>query len=279
MTTSHPYLLEREIRTHNFSVSKESLVTNKGEFRVDLHVKVLNDVVVDRARRGGLDAIVYAPHFTRLPEIRERAAAYTTDDLLVVPAREVFTGPWNDRKHVLALGLSDPVPDFIALDRAMAEFERQDAAVLVPHPEFATVSLTESDLRTYRETIDAIEIFNPKHLRWHNKRARELSETFDLPPFTSSYAHLATSVGVAYTAFDERIEDENDLVSALKDGTGRRVVYENGFRRWRTTLSELAHLGYENTWQKFDRCFLQGTEPTHPEQLAYDGRFDGASVY
>ena len=254
-------------------------MTSQGEFRVDLHVKVLNDIVVDRASRAGLDAIVYAPHFTRLPEIRERAAAYTSDDLLVVPAREVFTGSWNDRKHVLALGLSDPVPDFITLERTMEEFDRQDAAVLVPHPEFATVSFTEADLRTYRETIDAVEIFNPKHLHSHNRRARTLASELGFPPFTSSYAHLSKSVGIAYTAFDEGLDTEAALVSALKAGNGRRVVYRNGLRRWRTTAAEMAHLGYENTWQKFDRCFLQGTEPTHPEQLAYEGRFDDATVY
>ncbi|PSP27587.1 metal-dependent phosphoesterase, partial [Halobacteriales archaeon QH_2_65_14] len=31
--------------------------------RVDPHVKILDDEVVRRAKRAGLDVLVYAPHF------------------------------------------------------------------------------------------------------------------------------------------------------------------------------------------------------------------------
>ena len=249
------------------------------ETRVDCHVKVLDDRVVERAIEAGLDAIVYAPHFTRIPEIRREAASYSSEELRVIPGREVFTGSWHERKHVLAIGLEEPVPDFIPLETAMAEFERQDAAVLAPHPEFATVSLAEADLRRYRDVVDAVEIFNPKHLPSHNRRARELADSLDMPPFTSSYAHLPRSIGAAHTAFDAAIGDEDDFIAALEDDVSRRVVYHNGARRWRTTAGELAHLCYENTWEKIDRLFLSGTEPTHPHHIAYDGRFDDVSVY
>ncbi|MFC6717255.1 PHP-associated domain-containing protein [Natrialbaceae archaeon GCM10025810] len=251
------------------------------EFRVDCHVKILDDRVLARAKRAGLDAVVYAPHFTRLPEIRERAARYSDDDLLVVPAREVFTGSWHDRKHVLAIGLEEPVPDFITLEAAMSEFERQGAAVLVPHPGLATVSLRHADVAAYRDVIDAVEIFNPKRLPGGNRRARAIADELSIPPFTSSYAHLRPSVGVSYTAFDADlgIETEDDLVEAFNAGVGRRVVYESGLRRLRTSTTELAHLVYENTWEKIDRLFLSGMEPTHPSHIAYDGRFDDVSVY
>jgi hypothetical protein len=38
-------------------------------------------------------------------------------------------------------------------------------------------------------------------------------------------------------------------------------------------------LGYENSWEKVDRLFLSGTEPTHPGHIAYGGRFDDVAVY
>ncbi|AHF99790.1 metal-dependent phosphoesterase [Halostagnicola larsenii XH-48] len=254
-------------------------MTAGAEFRVDCHVKVLNRDVVANARAAGLDAIIYAPHFTRLPEIRRRAEVYSSEDLLVIPAREVFTGSWKNRKHVLALGLSDPVPDFISLEAAMAEFERQDATVLIPHPEFLTVSLGEDDIRAYEGTIDALEIYNPKHLPRDNRRAREISESYSIPPFTSSYAHVASTVGAAYTAFDGDFETESDVLAALENRAGRRVVHTDGPQRWATTAKELAHLGYENTWQKIDRLFLSGQEPTHANHIAYDGRFEDDAVY
>lgn len=249
------------------------------EFRVDAHVKVLDEGVIERAKERGLDALVYAPHFTRLPEIEARAERFSDEELLVVPAREVFTGDWRNRKHVLAVGLSEPVPDFISLEGAMAEFERQGAAVLVPHPEFATVSLEAHDLRAHGERIHGIEVYNPKHWGNHNERARELAAEFDLPAFGSSYAHLPTTVGEVWTSFDERFETAAELVSALKSGAPRRVYHRNGASHRLRCVSEFGHLFYENTWKKIDRLFLSGMEPTHPDHIAYDGRFDGVSVY
>jgi len=249
------------------------------EYRVDMHVKVLDERVVERAKARGLDALVYAPHFVRLPEVRERAARFSDDDLLVVPAREVFTGDWRSRKHVLAVGLTEPVPDFITLDGAMAEFARQDAAVLAPHPTFATVSLGEVELRRYRERIDAVEAYNPKHWPHQNRRARELVQSLDLPAFTSSYAHLRGTVGEAWTTFETPIESAADLVDALQSGATRRVEHRAGRLHALRCRAEFAHLGYENSWKKLDRVLLSGMEPTHPRHVAYHGRFDDVAVY
>jgi len=249
-------------------------VTEGELFRVDLHVKVLDERVVERAKARGLDAIAYAPHFRRLPDVRERARRFSDDDLLVVPGREVFTGTWRNRKHVLALGLDEPVPDFIPLDDAMTAFDRQDAAVLVPHPEFLTVSLDAEDVATYREQIDAVEVYNPKHWRHHDGRAREIVRELDLPAFTSSYAHLRRTVGEAWVEFDRRFDSARALVDALRDGVERRVVRRTGWRHRLRCAAEFAHLGWENSWEKIDRLFLSGTEPTHPDHIVYGDRFD-----
>jgi len=251
----------------------------ESEFRVDPHVKILDDRVVQRAKRRGLDALIYAPHFTRLPDIRARARRFSDEELLVLPAREVFTGSFRERKHVLAVGLSEPVPDFITLDAAMAEFRRQDAAVLAPHPEFATVSLDADDLAEYRDTVDAIEVYNPKHLPGHNERALELARETGLSPFGSSYAHLRGTIGEVWTTFEEPLWSERELVEAFQTGAPRRVHHRDGPGHGARCAAETAHLLYENTWEKVDRLFLQGTEPTHPRHIAYDGRFDDVSVY
>ncbi|MFB6143454.1 MAG: PHP domain-containing protein [Halorientalis sp.] len=242
--------------------------------RVDPHVKVLDADVVERAKARGLDALVYAPHFTRLPDVRERARRFSDDELLVVPGRELFTGTWRTRKHVLAVGLTDPVPDFLTLAGAMAELRRQDAAVLVPHPEFLTVSLDVADVRQYRDVIDGIEVYNPKHRGRHNRRAREVAAATGLHPFGSSYAHLPRTVGEVWTTFDAAIDDESDLVEALSDGAPRSVHHRDGASHALARHVEFAHLAWENTWKKFDRVYLQGTEPTHPDHIAYGGRFE-----
>ncbi len=248
-------------------------------FRLDAHVKVLDGGVVERAKARGLDGLVYAPHFTRLPDIRARAKRFADEDLLIVPGREVFTGDWRNRKHVLSVGLSDPVPDFITLEAALAEFDRQGAAVLAPHPEFATVSLESHDLRAHRDRIHGIEVYNPKYLRTHAERARELAAEFDLPAFGSSYAHLRGTVGEVWTEFDRRFETNADVVAALRDGEPRSVYHHRGLGHRLRCVAEFGHLSYENTWGKLDRLFLSGTEPTHPGHIAYEGRFDDVSVY
>lgn len=244
-----------------------------------MHVKILDERVADRAKARGIDVLVYAPHFVRLPDIRARAEEFSDDDLLVVPAREVFTGSWRRRRHLLAVGLSDPVPDFISMEAAFATFARQEAAVLVPHPTLLTVSLDRNEIDAHRDEIHAVETYNTKSLPSHNRAGRAIAEELGLPGFGSSYAHLRGTVGEAWTEFDRAIESEDDLVSALREGASRRVVRRSGLRHRGRAAAEFAHLGFENSWGKIDRLFLSGMEPTHPGHIAYDGRFDDVREY
>lgn len=248
-------------------------------FRVDAHVKVLDESVVERAKACDLDAIVYAPHFTRLSTIQERAEQYSDDSLLVIPAREVFTGDWRNRKHVLAMGLTEPVPDFITLEGAMAEFDRQGATVLAPHPEFATVSLEAHDIRAHANRIHGIEVYNAKNWPSHVERARQLADEFSIPAVGSSYAHLSWTVGAGWTGFANTYDSVADIIDAFREGHPRRVYRQQGFTHNLRCAIEFSHLLYENSWKKFDRIFLSGTDPTHPSHIAYQGRFDAVSVY
>ncbi|QGX96627.1 PHP domain-containing protein [Haloplanus rallus] len=244
-----------------------------------MHVKVLDEDVVERAKARDIDALVYAPHFTRLPTIRERAARFSDDELLVVPAREVFTGPWYARRHLLAIGLEDPVPDFVSFEGALAAFDRQDAAVLVPHPEMLNVSCSRAEVAAHADAVHAVETYNAKCLPPQNRRCRAVARETGLPGFGSSYAHLRRTVGEVWTRFEDPLDSEAALVEALRTGAPRRVVHRGGADHHLRGLAEFAHLGVENTWGKLDRLFLSGTEPTHPRHIAYDGRFDDVAVY
>jgi predicted metal-dependent phosphoesterase TrpH len=270
-----------EDRTGNRYTSATNLesVTPNESFRVDLHVKVLDERVVRRAKRYGLDALVYAPHFTQLADIRTKAREHSDDDLLVVPGRELFTGSWRNRRHVLVLGLDEPIPDFVTLADAMAELRRQNAVVLVPHPTFLNVSLDREAIDRYREIVDAVEIYNPKYWPHHNRRARSIATSLSLPTFGSSYAHRKRTVGEVWTTFDAAIDGVDDLLTALREGTPRRVEHRTGAIHRLRRAAEFAHLGYENSVTKFDRLVLSGTEPTHPAQEYYGDRFDDVRVY
>lgn len=241
--------------------------------RVDPHVKVLDAGIVDRAKERGLDALVYAPHFTRLSEIEAAAARFSDEELVVIPGREVFTGPWQNRKHILAIDLKAPVPDFISLEAAFDEFRRQDAIVLVPHPGFLTVSLSASDIDHWQADIHAVETYNPKHWPQHNRGAETIARIADIPEFGSSYAHLPGSVGEVWTAFPDVERSETGILEAFRSGAPRTVEHRRGIGHQVRCLGEFAHLFYENSVAKFDRVVLSGTEPTHPSQSVYNGRF------
>lgn len=254
-------------------------MSERAGYRVDLHVKVLNEQVVSRAKARGLDALVYAPHFAHLSDIERRAAAFSDDELLVIPGREVFTGTWQNRKHLLAFGLDEPVPDFITLAGAMDELDRQNAAVLVPHPGFLNVGLSERDVQEFSDSIHTVETYNLKHFFEYNRKAREIAQRTEMPAFTSSYAHLSGTVGEAWTAFEEEFSTAEELIRAIRSGAPRRVEHRHGIMHNVRRKAELTHLGWENTWGKIDRILLSGMEPTHPDHIAYDGRFNDVSVY
>jgi predicted metal-dependent phosphoesterase TrpH len=253
----------------------------EGSTRVDPHVKICSLEIVERANRHGLDALVYAPHFTQLPEIKRLATEFTDPDCLVVPGRELFTGSWRNRKHVLAIGLDEPVPDFLSLSATMDALDRQDATVVVPHPEFYTVGLTESDIRQYRDIIDAIEVVNPKHRPRHTRRAKQLARDLDLPAIGSSYAHLPWTIGDVWTAFDRDLTSASDVQSAIATpGDGdRRVCRYSGPRPWLRSTAEFCHLAWENSWTKVDRIVRRDRVPTHPDDPLYEGRFLAEAVY
>lgn len=250
-----------------------------GRTTVDLHVKVIGEGVVERAKAADLDVLVYAPHFTHVERIRERADRFTDDELLVVPAREYFTGTWANRKHVLAVDPDCPVPDFLPLDVVMAELDGQDASVLAPHPEFLTLSMTWPDIETYRDRVDAVEVYNPKHMPWDNRRAREIARESELPTYLSSYAHLPPTVGEAWVEFDREVESATDLVDALGEPAPRRMFHRDGVSHALKCRAEFAHLAWENTWKKFDRVVLSELEATHPAGPGYDDRFADLNAY
>ncbi|AWB26234.1 PHP-associated domain-containing protein [Halococcoides cellulosivorans] len=246
--------------------------------RVDPHVKVLDEQVVSHAIDAGLDVLVYAPHFTHIDDARERAARFSTDELLVVPGREYFTGHWSNRTHVLAVDPEEPLPDFLPLHSTMTELRDRNATVIAPHPEFLTVSLSGAEIAAYDDVIDAVEVRNPKLWPWDRRRARAIAADVDLPTVASSYAHLPGTIGAAWVEFERSIDSAAELRAAIEEGPSS-IGHRTGARAWGRRRLEFAHLGWENSVKKADRILLGGREDTHPENDRYDDHYRKLSVY
>jgi predicted metal-dependent phosphoesterase TrpH len=247
--------------------------------RVDPHVKILDDEVVRRAKRAGLDVLVYAPHFTHISEVRDRARRYTDEGLLVVPAREYFTDRWDRRRHVLAIDPAEPIPDFLTFDATMAELDTLDATVLGPHPRFLTMSLSREDVLEYSHLFDAVEVYCPKNWWFHTRRMQSLASETDLQPYVSSYAHLPSTVGEVWTEYETTIETADDLRRAIEDDIPHTLYRNDGLRHELQCKAEFFHLARENTWEKFRRVVLENREATNPLDSRYDDRFAERSAY
>ncbi len=241
-------------------------------FRVDPHVKVLGPSVRRRARRLGLDALGYAPHFTPWPDIVDTARTHSDETLTVIPGREIFAGSWTDRTHVLAYDLEEPIPDFLSLEETMRRLRLQRAAVVVPHPAYLSISMSPGQIRRYSDQIDAIEVYNPRLLPWHPKRARRIATELDKPMVASSYAHLPTSVGAAWSELDEPLTDIGGLSQALKDHSITAVETRHLVARSAVSALELGHLCWENTGKKLWRRLHTHRVPTHPSAPTYHQR-------
>lgn len=243
--------------------------------RIDPHVKVLDDRVKASAIANGVDAIVYAPHYTPWPSIVEQARRYSDEELLVVPAREVFTGGMTDRRHVLALDLEYPVPDFLDLETTMDILAKQDACVIAPHPGYLSMSLSLSDLLRYQAQFHAVEVYNPKFLPWHEARASRIAERIGAPKLASSYAHLRRSVGSVSIEVGSSLECPADVIAAIRTGDITAINISTAPRRWQVSLGELMHLGWENTIQRLARALRADLPPTHPSSPLYDQYYEG----
>ena len=74
------------------------------------------------------------------------------------------------------------------------------------------------DMRLIKK-FDFIETFNTCESRTSNRRAEILAEEYGLPTFAGSDAHVTEYIGMACTEIDADIRCNNDLITAVKNGT------------------------------------------------------------
>lgn len=241
--------------------------------RVDVQVTVLDERVAARATARGLDALVYAPPFTRLATVERRAARFDGGDLTVIPGREVVVGPPGARRRLLAVGLASPVPDFLTLNGAVSELDRQGAAILAISPG-AAGGLSRAEIDAHAPEIDAVQTYNASLSPRRNRAAGRIAAASGHPGFGASGARRRGTVGEAWTAFDRPIAGTADLVAAFREGAPRRTMRRRGLAHRARAAAEYGHRLYDRTWRRLERAYLSAMVPTHPDSVAYGGRFD-----
>ncbi len=158
----------------------------------------------------------------------KKQSEYKDIDFTVLCGIEYDT---KDAGHVLVVmpdGLYLPVFRIRGMRaRKLAGIVHRHGGILgLAHPFGIPSSSAMSFKLMTRENIqcmDFIEVFNTCEKPLSNDLAQQLAERYELPGIAGTDAHNSQFIGMAATVFDTEIRCNNDLILAIKNGTGITV--------------------------------------------------------
>ncbi len=227
---------DQEIKT----VAKPVTRINSGGSVIDLHVHTfpaspcssaaVNDIVVE-AGKIGLDGICLTDHnyvwsYSQIEDLRQRYG------FLILAGNEITT----DQGDVLVFGLTRNIKGIISIKDLKAEASENGAFLIVAHPirGFLTfganqVGLTPEKVmeRDLFKQVDAVETLNGKVTIDENDFAFKVAAGLGLPATGGSDAHEVNEVGKYATHFTAHINNEQDLIGALKTGDYAPVAFRS----------------------------------------------------
>ena len=175
-------------------------------------------VLVERARRAGLDAVVITEHDYQWEpgELAELNAGL--DGLVVLSGVEVSAR----EGHFLVYGLPDlgGVWPGIALADLIKIVRSRDAAIVAAHP-FRWDQDFGQIVREHGPVFDAIELVSNNVSPETRAKTEALLKTVSMGTTGSSDGHDPDAVGCYYTEFPGEVRTIRDFVEALRRRTGR----------------------------------------------------------
>jgi len=205
---------------------------------VDLHIhtnvssrcsSVTPEQLVAKSRELGLDAVCVTEHSTGV-------GAQVNYEYALERGLKVFRGMevYTELGDMLVFGWLEPVKYYLfPFAELKKEVEKRDGILIPAHP-----CRGISDARhPYRHTLDdelveaivAIETRNGSLSHKSNDQAERLRKKYNLFGTGGSDAHHVSHIGRALTVFEEHIEDERELIEALRLGRYRAVYGDELF--------------------------------------------------
>jgi predicted metal-dependent phosphoesterase TrpH len=189
------------------------------------------DQLIEEAKRIGLHGICLTDHNYvwdpgRVDELREM------HDFLVLRGNEITT----DQGDIIVFGLDRDIKGIIKLEDLREEVLGAGGFMIVAHPfrGFLTFGVGQLGLtpekameRPLLKMIDAVEVMNGKVTQKENHFASEVAAGLGLPTTGGSDAHEVSEVGIYATRFLTQINNEADLINALKAGGYAPIAYRN----------------------------------------------------
>ncbi|MFH1137377.1 MAG: PHP domain-containing protein [Pseudomonadota bacterium] len=207
---------------------------------VDLHVHTFPaspcassgvDQVVLEAKRIGLDGICLTDH-NYVWSADEVERLRREHDFLVLRGNEITT----DQGDVLVFGLERDVKGVIHLEDLRREVLDSGGYMIAAHPFRGFLTFNASQLgltpekameRSMFRQVDSIEVLNGKVTPRENEFSSRVAAGLGFSGTGGSDAHQVDEVGRYAVEFDRAVENETDLIAALKSGAFRPVAFRD----------------------------------------------------
>ena len=224
----------------NSRIPFEQLEDAPHGFTIDLHVHTSPaspcasssvDAVIEEAKRIGLDGICLTDHNYRwnpddIQKLRDK------HQFLVLGGNEITTVQGD----MLVFGLDEDIQGIIALKDLADKVAAVGGFMIAAHPfrGFLAVSGDKLGLdvekaanRPMFTLVDGVETLNSKVTVNENRFCGQVASALKLPATGGSDAHLAGEVGFYATRFTKTIQNEEELISALRAGDVVPVDFRN----------------------------------------------------
>jgi predicted metal-dependent phosphoesterase TrpH len=205
---------------------------------IDLHVHTAPaspcssapvDHLIKEAKEIGLDGICLTDHnYVWDPEAVEKLRKQ--HDFLIFRGNEITT----DQGDMVVFGLEKDIKGISKLEDLRKEVVEADGFMIVAHPfrGFLTFNIGQLGLtpekameRPLFKQVDAVEVLNSKVTEDENRFAADVAAGLGLPATGGSDAHEVSEVGIYATRFAGEVNDEKDLIAALKKGEYEPVIF------------------------------------------------------
>lgn len=203
------------------------------------HDSVLNpDDLIERAKRAGLDAIVFTEHDTlwdqkTVTELRER------HEFMVLAGVEIST----DDGHMLVFGIDKYVFGMHRSDVLARYVESMGGAMIAAHPYRRQMpwyirneqeyeqSLVRASKNPAYQYVQGMEEINGRGSDKENAFSKRLCDMMGMPGSGGTDSHAIQDIGKCATYFERPITSMEDLIREVQAGRFYAVDLRQGFAK------------------------------------------------
>ncbi len=188
--------------------------------RLDLHVHSIHSSdgrgtpgdIVRQAKKHGLEGVSITDHNTHEGSTQARAQVGSEKGFVVVRGIEVSA----KEGHVLVYGVGENFEKGLSASEVARIARDRGGIAVAAHPYRHWTGVGESVVR--KVDFVAIEGLNSNSDKNGNARSRKLAAELKKPMVGGSDAHELGMVGAGFTAFDETLETEEQIIDAIARG-------------------------------------------------------------